>query len=145
MTPLTTEQQGTLSFSISQSLLRLMSIETMMPSNHLIICHSFFLLPSIFPSIRVFSNESTFHIWWPKDWSFNFSISPSNEYSGLICFIIDWFGLLLSKGLSRNFSSTTIQKHELCDYQLSLWSNSAYVVIALPIQTFFDSDASAFL
>ena len=98
----------------------------------------FFLLPSIFPSIRVFSNESTFHIWWPKDWSFNFGISPSNEYSGLISFRIDWFSLLLSKGLSRNFSSTTIQKHELFDYQLSLWPNSTYVVIALPIQTFVD-------
>ena len=78
-----------------------MSIETMMPSNHLIIYHSFFLLLSIFPSIRVFSNESTFHIWWPKDWSFSFSISPSNDYSGLISFRIDWFGLAIQGTLKK--------------------------------------------
>ena len=74
-------------------LLKLMSVESVMPSNHLILCHPLLLLPSIFPSIRVFSNESALHIRWPKDWSFSFSISPSNEYSGLISFRIDWFDL----------------------------------------------------
>ena len=71
-----------------------MSIESVMPSNHLILCHALLLLPSTFPSIRVFSNESALHIRWPKDWSFSFSISPSNEYSGLISFRIDWLDLL---------------------------------------------------
>ena len=84
----------------SWTLLKLMSIELMMPSNHLILCHPLLLLPSIFPSIRVFSNESAFHIRWPKYWSFSFSISPSNEYSGLISFKIGLISLL-SKGLSR--------------------------------------------
>ena len=86
-TPWTTALQASLSFTTSQSLLRLMSIELMMPSNHLILCHPLLLLPSILPSIRVFSNESVLVIWWPKYWSF--SISPSHEYSGLISFRID--------------------------------------------------------
>ena len=80
-----------LSLNISCSLLKLMSIELVMPSNHLVLCHPLFLLPSIFASIRVFSNESALHIWWPKCWSFNFSIIPSSEYSGLISFMIDQF------------------------------------------------------
>ena len=88
----TAAHQASLSTS-SQSLLKLMS-ESVMPSNHLILCQPFLLLRSIFPSIRVFSNESVFHIRWPKDWSFRFSISPSNDYSGLISFRIDWFNLL---------------------------------------------------
>ena len=83
--------QVSLSFAISQSLLKLMSIESVMPSNHLILSHSLLLLPSIFPSIRVFSNESALHIRWSKYSSFSFNISPSNEYSGLISFRIDWF------------------------------------------------------
>ena len=78
----------------SLGLLKLMSIESVMPSNHLILCHPFLLLPSIFPSIRIFSNESALHIRWPKYWSFSFSISPSNEYSGLICFRMDWLEIL---------------------------------------------------
>ena len=82
-----------LSITNSQSLLKLMSIESVMPSNHLILCHPLPLLPSIFPSINVFSNESVLHISWPKDWSFSFSISPSNEYSGLISFRMDWMDL----------------------------------------------------
>ena len=82
------------------------------------------LLPSIFPSIRVFSNESTLHIRWPNYWSFSFSISPSNEYSGLISFRVDWFDLLLSKGLSRVFSSTTVQKQQFFGAQPSLWPTS---------------------
>ena len=86
--------QASLSFTISQSLLKLMSIESVMPSNHLVLCHPLLLLPSIFPSIRVFSNELTLGIRWPKYWSFSLSISPSVEYSGLVSFKIDWFHLL---------------------------------------------------
>ena len=88
-TPQTATHQASLSFTISQSLLKLMFIESVMPSNHLIFCFPLLLLPSIFPSIRVFSSESALHIRWPKYWSFSFSISPSNEYSGLVSFRID--------------------------------------------------------
>ena len=90
MTPWTAACQASLS-TISRSLLKLMSIELVMPSNHLVLCLPLLLLPSIFPSIRVFSNELAFHIRWPKCWSFTFSISPSNEYSGLLSFRLDWF------------------------------------------------------
>ena len=90
--------QASLSFTISRGLLKLMSIETMMPSNHLILCRPLLFLLSIFPSIRVFSNESALCIRWPKYWSFSHSISPSNEYSGLISFRIDWFDLLAVQG-----------------------------------------------
>ena len=86
------------SFTISRSLLKFMSIESVMPSNHLILCHPIILLPSIFPSIRLFSNESFLCIRWPRYWSFSFSISPSNEYSGLTSFRMDWFGLLAVQG-----------------------------------------------
>ena len=109
--PWTVALQASLSIINSQSLLKLMSIESVMPSNHLILCCPLLLLPSIFPSIRVFFSESVLPIVWPKYWSFSFSISPSNEYSGLISFKIDWFDLLQSKGLSRVFSNTTSQKH----------------------------------
>ena len=94
--------------------------ELLMPSNHLILCCPRLLQASIFPSIGVFSTESVLHIRWPKYWSFSFSISPSNEYSGLISFRIS----LQSKGLSRVFSNTTVQKHQFFGAQLSLWSNS---------------------
>jgi len=97
-TPWTAALQASLSFTISQSLLKLMSIESVMPSNHLILCCPLLLLPSIFPSIRVFSNESVLPIKWPKYWSFSFSISPSNEYSGLIYFRMDWFDFLAVQG-----------------------------------------------
>ena len=93
-TPWTSAHQASLFIIISQSLCKLMSIELVMPSNYLILCHPLFLLPSIFPRVRVFSSESTLHIRWPKYWSFSFSISPSNEYSGLISFRIAWFDLL---------------------------------------------------
>ena len=93
-TPWTAARQASLSVTISWSLLRLMSIELVMPSNHLILCCPLLLPPSIFPSIRVFSNESALHIRWSKYWSFSFSISPSNDYSGLISFRFDWFDLL---------------------------------------------------
>ena len=91
-------RQASLPFTISRSLLKLMAIESVMPSNHLILCHPFLLLPSVLPSIRVFFNESTVHIRWPKYWSFSFSISPSNEHSGLIFFRVDWLDLLAVQG-----------------------------------------------
>ena len=102
------------------SLLKLMSTESVMPTNHLILCHPFLLLASIFPSIRVFSNESALHIRWPKYWSFSFNISPSNEHPGLISFMMDWWDLLEYKGLSRVFSKTTVQKHQFFGTQRSL-------------------------
>ena len=116
-TPWTAARQASLSNSNSQHLLKLMSIESVMPSNHLILCHPLLLPPSIFPSIRIFSNESVLPIRWPKYWSFSFSINPSNEYLGLISFRMDWLDL---KGLSRVFSNTTVQKHQFFSSQLSL-------------------------
>ena len=116
--------QAILSFTISQSLLKFMSIELVMPSNHLILCHPLLFLPLIFLSIRVFFNELVLCIRWPKYWSFSFSICPCNEYSG-------WFPLglinlisLLSKGLSRVFSNITVQKHQFFCVQPSLWYSS---------------------
>ena len=123
-TPWTAACQASLSFTISWGLLKLMSIESVMLSNHLILCHPLLILPSIFPSIRVISNESFLPIRWPKYWSFSLSISPSNEYLGLISFRMDWLISLLSKGLSRVFCNTTVQKHQFFDAQLSLRSNS---------------------
>ena len=111
MTLWTVALQASLSITNSQSLLKLTSIELVMPSNQLILCHPLLLLPSVFTRIRVFSNESVLHIRWPKYWSFSFSISPSNEYSGLISFRIDWLIFLQSKRLSRVLSNTTVQKH----------------------------------
>ena len=108
----------------SRSLLKLMSIESVMPSNHLVLCHPLLLLPSIFPSSRVFSNESVLCIRWPKYWSFSFSISPSNEYSGLISLGLTSWISLQSRGLSRVFSNITVQKHQFFSTQLSLWSTS---------------------
>ena len=104
-TPWTAARQASLSFTISQSLFRLMSIESVMPSNLLILCRPLILLPSIFPSIRVFSNESALCIRWPKYWSFSFSINPFNEYSGLIFFRIDWFDLLAVPGTLQHHGS----------------------------------------
>ena len=96
------QRQASLSITNFRSLLKLMSIELVMPSNHLILCCPLLLSPSIFPSIRVFSSESVFYIRWPKHWSFSFSISPSNEYSGLICSRIDWFDLLAVPGTLKS-------------------------------------------
>ena len=104
----------------SQSSPKLMSIESVMPSNLLILCHPLLFPPSIFPSIRVFSNELALRIRWPKYWSFRFNISLSNEYSGLISFRMDWLDLLAVQGLSRVFSNTTVQKHQFFHTQLSL-------------------------
>ena len=110
---------GFLSFTISWSLLKLTSIELVMPSNHLILCHPLLLLPSIFPSIRVFSNESALHIRCPNYWSFSFSLSPSNEYSGLISFRTDWFDLL---AIQRTLKSL-LQHHSL---KASILQHSAF-------------------
>ena len=110
MTPWTTAHQASLSITDSQSLPKLMFIESVMPSNHLILCRLLLLLPSIFPSIRVFSNESALHIRYPKYWSFSFNISPSNEHSVLISFWMDWLDVLASKGLSRAFSGPQLSK-----------------------------------
>ena len=110
--------------SPTPSLLKLMSIESVMPSNHLILCHPLLLLPSIFPSIRVFPSESVLLIWWPKYWSFTFSVNPSNEYSGLISFRMDWYDLLAVQGLLRVFSNTTVWRHQFFSAQPFLLSNS---------------------
>ena len=123
VTPWTAARQASLSITNSQSLPKPMFIELVMPSNHLILFHPLLLLLSIFTSIRVFSKESVLCIRWPKYWSFSFSISPSNEYSGLIS--LGLTGLILqSKGLSRVFSNTTVQKHQFFSTQLFLYSNS---------------------
>ena len=119
VTPWTAVREASLSITNSRSLLKLTSIESVMPSNHLILCCPLLLPPSIFPSVRVFSNESVLHIRWPKDWVFSFSISPSNEYSGLISFRIVWFDLFALQGLPRIFCNTTVQKHQFFDTQLS--------------------------
>ena len=113
--------QASLFISNSRSLLKLMSIESVMPPNHLILCRSHLFLPSIFPSIRVFSNESVFHIRWPKFWSFSFIISPSNEYSGLISFRMDWLDLRAVQGTLKSL----LQHHSLKASVLQCsWSNS---------------------
>ena len=117
------EVQHTLSITNSQSSLRLTSIESMMPSSHLILGHPHLLLPPIPPSIRVFSNESTLPVRWPKYWSFSLSIIPSKEIPGVVSFRIGWISLQ-SKGLSRVFSNTTVQKHQFFGAQLSSQSNS---------------------
>ena len=115
-----------LSLSITnfRSLLKLKCIESVMPSHHLILCRPLLLLPSIFPSIRVFSSDSVLHIGWPKYWSFSFSISPSSEYSGLISFRRDWLDLLAVQGTLKSLLHTTVQKHQFFGAQLSLYSNS---------------------
>ena len=131
MTPWTAAYQASLSIANSWSLLKLMSIESVMPSKHLILCHPLLLPPSIFPSIRVFSNESVLRIRWPKYWRFSFSISLSSEYSGLIFFRTGWISLQ-AKGLSRVFFNTTVQKHQFFDAQLSSQSNSYVCRICKP-------------
>ena len=114
-TPWIAAHQASLSITNTWSSLKLMSLESVIPSNHLILYHPLLLLPSIFPSIRVFSNESALGIRWPKCWSFSFSISPSNEYSGLISFRTDWLDLL-----AVSFSNIAVQKHQFFGAQLSL-------------------------
>ena len=129
-------------FANSRSLLKLISIESLMPSNHLILCCPLLLLPSIFPSIRVFSNESVLRIRWPQYWGFSFSISPSNEYSGLLSFRIDWFDLLavqetLKSLLQHHSSKTSILQHSaFFTVQLSHPYMTTGKTIALTRQTF---------
>ena len=142
MTPWPAACQGSLSIANSWSLLKLMSIELVMPSNHLILYRPLLLLPSIFPSIRVFSNESVLRLRWPKYWSFSFGISPSNEYSGLISFRIDWFVLLAVQGtlkslLQYHSSKASILWHSaFFMVQLSHPYMSTGKIIALTRQTF---------
>ena len=121
-TPWTAARLSFLSFTFSQNLLRFMSIESVMPSNHLILCHPLLLLPSVFPSIRFFFNESALHIRWPKYWSFSFSISPSDEYSGLICFRIDWFDLFVVQGTLKS----RLPHHN--SKALILWCSAVFMV-----------------
>ena len=123
-TPWIAVRQASQSITNSRSLPKLMSIESMMPSSHLILCHILLLLPPILPSTRVFSNESTLCMRWPKYWSFSLSISASSEHPGLISFRMDWLISLQSKGLSRDFFNTTLQKHQFFGVQLSSQSNS---------------------
>ena len=131
------------SFTISRSLPNFMSTESVMLSNHLILCHSLLLLPSIFSNIRIFSNELTLHIRWPKYWSFSFSISPSSEYSGMISFRIDWFDLLAVQGtlkslLRHHSSKASVLQHSAFFFMIQL--SHPYVTtgktIALTIRTF---------
>ena len=124
-TPCITARQASLSITNSRSSLRLTSINSVMQSSHLILCRPLLLLPPTRPSIRVFSNESTLHMKWPKYWSFRFSIIPSKEIPGLISFRMDWLDLLAVQGTLKNLlSRTRIQKHQFFGTQLSLWSNS---------------------
>ena len=125
-TPWTATHQASLSFTNSQSLLKHMSIESMMPSNYLILCRPLLLPPSIFPSIRVFSSESVLHIRWPKYWSFSFSISPSNEYSGLISFRMDWLDLLAVQGTLKSL----LQHHSS---RASILQYSAFFIVQLSL------------
>ena len=149
--PWTAAHQAFLSFTISQSLLKLMSIESVMPSNRLILCHPLFLLPLIFPSIRVFSNEPALHSRWPKYWSFNFNISPSNEHSGLISFRMDWLDLLAVQGTLKSLLQHHSSKASI------LWPSAFFMVqlsnpymnywkknIALTRQTFVSKVMSVF-
>ena len=124
VTPRIAACQASLSFTISQILLKLISIESVMPSNHLLLCHPLCLLPSTFPSIRVFSNESALRIRWPKYWSFSFSMSTSNEYSGLISFRMDWLDLLAVQGTLKSL----LQHHSL---KASILQCSAFFMVQL--------------
>ena len=123
MAPWTAARQASLSITNSQSLLKLMSIKSVMPSNHLILCHPLLLPPSIFPSIRVFSNESVLRIRWPKDWCFSYSTSPFNEHSGLISLRFDWFDLAVQGTLK------TLLKHH--SSKASILLHSAFFIVQL--------------
>ena len=122
--PMDCSTPGLLLITNSQSILKLMSIESVMPSNHLILCRPLLLLPSIFPSIRVFSNQSVLHIWWPKYWSFSFSISPTNEFIGLISFRMDWLDLLAVQGTLKSL----LQHHSS---KASFLQHSAFFTVQL--------------
>ena len=140
-TPRTATGQASLSITNTRSLLKLMTIESVMPSNHLILCRPLLFLPSIFPSIRVFSNESALHIRWSKYWSFSFSMSPSNEYSGLISFRMDWFDLLAVQGTLKSLhqhhsSKASILRSDFFIVQLSHPHMTTGKTIALTRWTF---------
>ena len=124
VTPWTTARQASLSFTNSQSLIKLMSIESLMLSNHIILCHPLLLPPSVIPSNRIFSTESVLHIRWPKYWSFSYSISPSNEYSGLISFRMDWLHLLAVQGTLKSL----LQNH---NSETSILRCSAFFMVQL--------------
>ena len=124
VTPWTAACQASLSITNSQSLLKLVSIKSLMPSNHLILCYLLLLLSSIFPGNRVFPNEAVLCIRWPKYWSFNFNIGPSNEDSGLTSFRIDWFDLLAVQGTLKSLLQISKWIHQFFASQLSLWSSS---------------------
>ena len=151
MTPWSAAHQASLSINNNRRLLRLMFIESVMPSNHLILCHPLLLLSSIFPTIRVFSNESVLHIRWPKYWSFSFSISPSKEYSGLISFRMDWLDLLAVQGTLNSLLQHHSSKASI------LWCSAFFIVqfshpymtagktIALTRRTFVGKGSLCFL
>ena len=122
-TPWTATYQASLSFTVSQSLFKFMSFESVMLSNHLILCHPLLLLPSVYPSVRVFSNESISHIRWPRYWRFNLSISPSSEYSGLISFGINWFDLLAVQEALKSFLQHQSSKAAI------LWRSTFFVTL----------------
>ena len=131
MTPWSAGRQASLSITNSWSLLKLMSIELVMPSNHLILCHPLLLLPSNFPSIRLFLNESVLCIRWPKYWSFSFSISPSKEFSGLVSFRIDWLDLLAVQGTLKNLLQYYTLKASF------LWCSAFFMVQLISINDFW--------
>ena len=143
-TPWTSARQASLSITNSPSLPKLIAIELVMPSNHLTVCCPLLLLPSIFPNIRVFSNESALHIRWPKYWSFSFIISPSNEHSGLISFRMDWLDLLAAQGTLKSLlqhhssKASILQRSAFFTVQLSHPYMTAGKTIALTRWTFFD-------
>ena len=150
-TPWTAARHASLSFTTSWSLLKLISLKSVMPSNHLILCHPLLLLPLIFPSIRVFSNESALHIRWPKYWSFSFSISPSNEYSGLISLRTHWFDLFAVQGTLKSLlqhhssKASVLQCSVFFMVQLSHPYMTTGKTIALTIWTFVDKVMSLLL
>ena len=150
VTPLTAAWQASLSITNSQSPPKFMSIESVMPSNHLILCHSLLLLLSIFPSIRVFSNESALHIRWPKYWSLSFSISPSNEHPGLSSFRMGWLDLFAVQGTLKNLlqhhssKASILQRSAFFIVQLSHPYMTTGKSMALTSQIFVGSDVSSF-
>ena len=151
VTPWAAAHQASLSITNSQSLLKLMSLESVMPSNHLILCHPFLLLPSVFPNIQIFSSESALHIWWPKYWSFSFSISPSNVHPGLISFRRDWLDLPAVQGtlkslLQHHSSKASSLRHSaFFTVQLSHPYVTAEKTVALTLQTFVGKVTSLLL
>ena len=149
-TPWTGAHQASLSITNSRSLLKLMSIEWVMPSNHLIFCHPLLLPPSIFPSTRVFSNESVLHIRWPEYWSFSFNISPTNEHPGLISFMMDWLDILAVQGTRKSLlqhhssKASILWRSAFCTVQLSHPYMTTGKTIALTRRTFVGKIVSAF-